>query len=158
MSIMAHRIEEVLDTIIKPKFTTFFTTDASNGYWRISMKKRNEYKTGVVTPHGHYFYSKMVQGLGGAPHIYTQLGDLTYGHLPKTEDEPAYDTLIKDYGNTGCALFMNVDHGRWSTLPSSCFRSHWTWILSWTVFFTYTRFGTANWFSKPAENGLRKGL
>ena len=45
-----HHLEEVVDTLIKPKYTTFFTSDASNGYWAIPMKSSDCNKTGFITP------------------------------------------------------------------------------------------------------------
>ena len=54
-----HLIDEVLDTIVKPKFSVFFSADAANGYWAVPMKRGDEYKTGFVTPHGQYVYLRM---------------------------------------------------------------------------------------------------
>ena len=47
-----HRIDEVLETVIRPGYTCFFITDASNGYWAVPIKPGDEYKAGFVTPHG----------------------------------------------------------------------------------------------------------
>ncbi len=104
-----HHIEEVIDTIIRPKHRCYFITDASNGYWAVRMKPGDEYKTGFVTPHGQYAYLRMSQGLIGAPHIYSQSSDMVFGHLPKTATVPAQQSLIGDHGNWGFSLFMD-DH------------------------------------------------
>ena len=104
-----HRIEEVIDTIIKPKHRCYFITDASNGYWAIRMKPGDEYKTGFVTPHDQYAYLQMGQGLIGAPHTYSQFSDMVFGHLPKTTTVPAQSSLIGDHGDWGFSLFMD-DH------------------------------------------------
>ena len=55
-----HRIDEVLDTIVKPKYKVFSCTDASNRYWAVPIKEGDKYKTGFVTPHGQYIYLSMV--------------------------------------------------------------------------------------------------
>lgn len=104
-----HRTEEVVETVIKPKFGVYFIADASNGYWAVPMKPGDEYKTGVVSPHGHYCYLRMGQGLKGASHTYAQFGDLTFGHLPKTEIVPAQDTILKDHGDAAFTIFAD-DH------------------------------------------------
>ena len=74
-----HRIEEVTDTIIKLKLNTFFSTDASNGYWAIPIKDGDQYKAGLVTPHGQYIHLRMGQGLKGACATYSQFDDLVFG-------------------------------------------------------------------------------
>lgn len=35
-----HRLEEVLDTIIKPGYDCYFSSDAANGYWAIPRKAK----------------------------------------------------------------------------------------------------------------------
>ena len=104
-----HHIEEIIDTIIKPKHRCYFITDASNRYWVVQMKPEDEYKTGFVTPHSQYAYLQMGQGLIGAPHTYFQFNDMVFGHLPKTTTVPAQSSLIGDHGNLGFSLFMD-DH------------------------------------------------
>lgn len=104
-----HRIDEVTDTLIKPKFKAYFCTDASNGYWAVPIKEGDEYKTGFVTPHGQYIYLRMGQGLKGACATYSQFGDLTFGPLPKTEDAEAMPSIIGDQGKAAFCLFMD-DH------------------------------------------------
>ena len=105
-----HRLEEVLDTIIKPKFRVFFATDAANGYWAIKMAKGHEYKAGIITPHGQYCYRRMGQGLMGAPHTYSQFTDLVFGPIPKGEgSDQEYPTMIGDLGDQAFSPFMD-DH------------------------------------------------
>lgn len=58
---MMHRVEEVVDTVIKPKFGVHLFTDAPNGYWVITMQKDDESKTGVVMLHGDYAYFRWVK-------------------------------------------------------------------------------------------------
>ncbi len=84
-----HRIEEVIDTIIRLKYRCYFITDASKGYWPVRMKPGDEYKTGFVTLHGQYTYLGMGQGLVGAPNTYSQFSNIVFGHLPKTQATPA---------------------------------------------------------------------
>ena len=104
-----HRMEEVLETIIKPKFSVFFSTDASNGYWAVPIKPGDEYKAGIVTPHGQYVYFRMGQGLKGALHTYSQFSDLVFGPLPKSPSKQAQGSIINDHGSAAFSLFMD-DH------------------------------------------------
>lgn len=104
-----HRIEEVIETIIKPKFIMFFGTDASCGYWAVPMKAGDEYKTGIVTPHGQYFYLRMGMRLKGASHTYAQFTDLVFGPLPATAEEEAHDSMIGDLGDVAFSPFVD-DH------------------------------------------------
>ena len=104
-----HRIEEVVETVIQPKFIVFFTTDATAGYWAISMRREDEYKTGVIILHRHYAYLRMGIGLKRASQTYAKFEDLTFGHLPATEDEPEQKTILKDHGKTGFSIFAD-DH------------------------------------------------
>lgn len=59
--------------------------------------------------HGHYAYLRMGQGLKGASHTYNWFGGLTFGHLPKTEVEPAQDTILKDRGESAFSISAD-DH------------------------------------------------
>ncbi len=104
-----HRIEEVIDTINRPKHRCYFITDASNGYWAVRMKPGDEYKTGFVTSHGPYAYLRMGQGLVAAPHTYSQFSDMVFEHLPKTQATPTQSSLIEDNGDSRFSLFMD-DH------------------------------------------------
>jgi hypothetical protein len=51
----------------------------------------------------------MGQGLKGAAHTYAQLSNLVFGPLLKTDNEPLFLTLIKDYREAAFVLFMD-DH------------------------------------------------
>lgn len=90
-----HRIDEVIDTVIKPKYKAFFCTDAANGYWAVPIKEGDQYKTGFVTPHGQYIYLRMGQGLKGACATYSQFEDLTFGPLPKTDEVAAMPVILR---------------------------------------------------------------
>ncbi|SLM37531.1 Retrotransposon gag domain [Lasallia pustulata] len=104
-----HRLEEVLDVLIKSRFSCYFSTDASNSYWAVPIKAGDEYKAGIITPHGQYAYRRMGQGLKGAPHTYSQFTDLVFGPIPQNDvsGEPQMDTIIGNHGNTAMALFMD---------------------------------------------------
>jgi len=77
-----HRLEEVVDILIKPEFTVYFTSDAANSYWGIPMRITDINKTGFLTPNGQWVYLRMGQGLKGAAHTYSQFSDLVFGPLP----------------------------------------------------------------------------
>ena len=104
-----HRIDEVIDTLIKSKFKVFFCSDASNEYWAMSIKEGDEYKTGFMTSHEQYIYLRIGQGLKGACATYSQFGDLTFELLSKIEDVEVIFTIIDDQGKATFCLFMN-DH------------------------------------------------
>lgn len=104
-----HQMEEVLDTVIKSKWKTFFSADASNGYWAIPIQPGDEHKAGITTPHGQYMYLRMGQGLKGAPHTYSQFTDLVFGPLPASSISPALPSIIGNQENSGFSPFMD-DH------------------------------------------------
>ena len=104
-----HRIEKVIDTIIRPKHHCYFITDASNGYLAVGLKPGDQYKTGFVTPHSQYAYLGIGQGLVGAFHTYSQFSDMVFEHLPKTQVIPAQSSLIGGYADWDFSLFMD-DH------------------------------------------------
>src|ERR1700739_547584 len=51
-----HIVDEVLKTVIWPTYTTWFIIDASNGYWTILIRYRDEYKAVFITSYGLYLY------------------------------------------------------------------------------------------------------
>ena len=104
-----HRLEEVIDILMKPRHDTYFTSDAANGYWAIPMKPEDCNKTGFLTPNGQWVYKRMGQGLKGAPHTYAQFSDLVFGPLPKTASVPRMPTVIGHHGASSFAVFMD-DH------------------------------------------------
>jgi len=104
-----HRMEEVIEILMKEKFSVYFSTDASHGYWAIPLKVEDWNKTGFLTPNGQWVYTRMGMGLKGAPHTYAQFSDLVFGPLPKTEDTRRQPTLIGQHNNTAFAVFMD-DH------------------------------------------------
>lgn len=94
-----HYIEEIIDTIIRPKHYYYFITNASNGYWAIWMKSGDEYKTGFMTFHGQYTYLQIGQSLINAPHTYSQFSDMIFSPLSKSQESPAQAIPIKNHGN-----------------------------------------------------------
>lgn len=44
-----HRLEKVLNIIIKPGYDVYFIADASNGYWVVPIKESDCNKIGFVT-------------------------------------------------------------------------------------------------------------
>ena len=115
-----HQIEEVLDTLIKLKFKVFFTSDASNSYWAVKIKAGDEYKAGIVTPHGQYVYLQMGQGLKGAPYTYSQFTDLIFGPLPPGKGSLRFPSIIGDIRQVAFSPFMD-DHAAAATDYNSMF-------------------------------------
>lgn len=104
-----HRIEDVIETVIQPNFVAWFISDASNGYWAIPLKPGDEYKTGIITPHGQYVYLRMGQGLKGACATYSQFGDMVFGPIPKSATTEAMPSIIGVQDHAAFTLFMD-DH------------------------------------------------
>ena len=105
-----HRLEEVLNILIRPQYKVHFSTDAANGYWAIPMKYSDINKTGIITPSGQWVYLRMGQGLKGGPHTYAQFSDLVFGPLPANSTGiPRQPTLIGNDDSIGFAVFMD-DH------------------------------------------------
>lgn len=104
-----HRLEEVLDIIIKPRLDTYMTADAANGYWAVPMKESDCNKTGVLTPNGSWVYKRMGQGLKGTPHTYSMFSDLVFGPLPASNNIPRQPTIIGHHGNSAFSVYMD-DH------------------------------------------------
>ena len=105
-----YRLEEVLDTLIKPKYGVYFCTDASNGYWAVTTRVEDRNKTGFLALNGQWVYVRMGQGLKGAPYTYAQFTDLVFGPLPPNDGGiPRMKLLIGDYGTHAFSVFMD-DH------------------------------------------------
>ena len=105
-----HRLEEVVDALIKEKFKVYFSTDAANGYWAILIIPKDRNKTGFITPNGQWVYNRMGQGLKGAPHTYAQFTDLVFGPLPaNAEGVPRMPSIIDTYEKSAFRVFMD-DH------------------------------------------------
>ena len=116
-----HHLEEVVNTLITPRFGVYFMSDASNSYWAIPMKTSDVNKTGFLTPNGQWVYLRMGQGLKGAPHTYAQFGDLVFGPLPKnSEGIERMPTLIGRFDNHAFQIFMD-DHSAAATDFESMF-------------------------------------
>ena len=118
-----HRIDEVTDTLIKPNFKAFFSTNASDGYWAIPIKEEDKYKTGFVTPHGYNVCLQMRHRFKGTCATYSQFADLTFGPLLKTEAAETMPSIIGDRGKAAFCLFMDNHMGaakRSKTCSSSC--------------------------------------
>lgn len=110
-----HHLEEVIATLIKPKYPVFFSADVSNGYWALPMKKEDINKTGFITPNGQWVYLRMGQGLKGAPHTYAQFTDLVFGPLPPNNEGVArMSSLIGDHKDHSFSVFVD-DHGAAAT-------------------------------------------
>src|SRR5438034_1247838 len=106
---LMHHIDEVLEMVIRPRYTCFFITDALNGYWAVPIRPGDEYKAGFVMSHGQYLYLRMGQGLKVSAHTYTQFTDLVFGPLPKSETMPRMNLIIGTHKNGGFSPFMD-DH------------------------------------------------
>jgi hypothetical protein len=106
-----HSLDEVVDVVLKDKFSVYFSADASCGYWAIPVKPGDEFKTAVITPHGQYAYMRMGMGLKNAMHTYAQFTDMVFGPIPKDEeaDQPRFETVIGDHGEVGFSPFVD-DH------------------------------------------------
>ena len=77
------RIEQIIHTVLKRGKKFFFTSDAANSYWAISVRKGNEHKLAFVTLYGMYGYTVIGQGLTGDTHTYSRFCDLVFSAIPE---------------------------------------------------------------------------
>ncbi len=116
-----HLLEDVIETIITPRFTVYFTSDASNGYWAVPMRRSDINKTGFITPNGQWVYCRMGQGLKGAPFTYAQFGDIVFGPLPPNSNGvPRMPTEIGQFDDHAFQIFVD-DHAASATDFDSMF-------------------------------------
>jgi len=54
-----HNIDEVIRTVIKPKYKVYFSTNAANGYWAIRIYPPDIYKVRVISPHNQFLYTRI---------------------------------------------------------------------------------------------------
>lgn len=94
-----HRIEKVINTIIRLKHHCYFITDTSNGYWVVQIKPGDKYKTSFITLYGQYVYLQISQDLISAFHTYSQFSNMLFGHLCKTANISAQLTLVRNHGD-----------------------------------------------------------
>ena len=110
-----YQIKEVLNIVIKPKFKVFFTTNTSNSYQVIPMKKGDKYKVGVITLYSQYIYLWMRQGLKGSLYTYSQFTNLIFGYIPigdiiynsRSYRVGPFPTIIRDHSNWLFSLFID---------------------------------------------------
>ena len=100
-------IDEVLEIIIRPGYTNWFITDASNSYWAVCIRPRDEYKAAFITPHGLYLYLGRGQELKGAPYTYSQFTSLVFGPLPHTKITEQIPSIIGTHANCGFYPFID---------------------------------------------------
>ena len=65
------RIDSTIDELSGQ--TWFTSIDCANGYWTIPLKEEDQHKTAFSTAHGHWDWTRMVQGLTGAPYTFASL-------------------------------------------------------------------------------------
>lgn len=67
------------------KATIFSKFDMKSGYYQISVKEEDRYKTAFVVPFGHYEWNVMPQGLKNAPSEYQNImNDIFYPYMDFT--------------------------------------------------------------------------
>lgn len=102
------RVEQIVDTLVKSKFTCFSGVDATSSYWAIPLRSGDELKTGFVCPEGQFAYRRMGMGLKNGTHTYARFRQIVFGHIPKLVDEDTGEELVKEeYSLVG-------DHGTWA--------------------------------------------
>lgn len=77
-----HNQTHVFEDILQSGHGVFFQGDAAHGYHGVMMTPGDEYKAAVITPHAQYFTNRMPQGMAGASHTYSALGDVVFGPWP----------------------------------------------------------------------------
>ncbi len=109
MQYSVHRIEEVIDILMKSKFKTFFSTDATWGYWAVTTKKKNVYKTKFVSSHEQWAYLRMRMSLTESSHTYAQFPNLMFEPLSVTKNFSAEEIIIENHEEATMTSFVN-DH------------------------------------------------
>ncbi|KAJ6125848.1 Ribonuclease H-like protein [Penicillium samsonianum] len=101
-----HNFDEVVDVVLKSKFSTYFTADASCGYWAVPIKPGDEFKAVVITTHGQYAHRRMGISLKNAMHTYAQFTGMVFGQLPGSEGNSRQDSTIGDHREAGFSPFV----------------------------------------------------
>ena len=102
-----YNIKEVLDILIKPRFNYFLLYNRTNEYQIIKIKLRDEYKVVIIILSSQWLYLYIGQGLKGALYIYSQLFNLAFGLLLRTNIIDAFLTLIEDYREYRFTLYID---------------------------------------------------
>lgn len=118
------RIEDIRNRLSRSDLKVFFSADAANGYWAVTLYPPHLYKTAVICMYGQVAYTRIGQGLTGGCSTYARLKDIVTGPIPSPEREPA---LRKAQPGVTFAHFVDDDHGGADTfanlfdvLNSSC--------------------------------------
>jgi hypothetical protein len=109
MQYSIHRIEEMIDILMKSKFKAFFFIDATWDYWVVIIKKKDVFKTDLVSSHEQWAYLRMRMSLIESSHTYAQFTNLVFDFLSTIEDFSAQDTIIENHEKAVMTLFVN-DH------------------------------------------------
>lgn len=97
------RVEQIVDTLVKPRFRSFSGVDATLSYWAISLRKGDELKTGFICPEGQFAYKRMGMGLKNGCHPYARFWQIVFGHIPALVENgmeivPAMGSLVGEHG------------------------------------------------------------
>lgn len=93
------RVEQIVDTLVKAKFSVFSGVDATSSYWAIPLRAGDELKTGFICPEGQFAYRRMGMGLKNGTHTYARFRQIVFGHIPEGDGFESQSSLVGDHGS-----------------------------------------------------------
>jgi hypothetical protein len=121
MQYSVHKIEKVINILMKLKFKIFFFTNAIWEYWTIITKKENVYKTEFVSSHEQWVYLRMSMRLTESSHTYAQFTNLVFESLSIIKEFKTQEIIIEDHEDATFASFVN-DHSETETTYEALFK------------------------------------
>lgn len=94
------RVEQIVDTLVKPKFRCYSGVDATSSYWAIPLRLGDELKAGFICPEGQFAYRRMGMGLKNGCHTYARFRQIVFGHIPPINGDmtTSFPLLVGDHG------------------------------------------------------------
>ena len=86
------RIDSAIDELSGK--TWFTSIDCASGYWTISLKEEDQHKTAFSTAHGHWDWTRVVQGLIEAPYTFASLMNRLFIDIRGTKTSYFFDDIV----------------------------------------------------------------
>jgi hypothetical protein len=121
MQYSMHKIEKVINILMKLKFKMFFFMNVIWKYWAIIIKKENVYKTKFVSSHEQWVYLRMNMRFTESSHMYAQFTNLIFESLSIIKEFKTQEIIIEDHEKATFASFVN-DHSETETTYETLFK------------------------------------